>query len=70
MDITDEVLRTWTSASARPRWPVVGAMLSCIVAYVLWIKSGTQVGADYWRFIFPGMIIGSAGMQVVLTGVK
>jgi hypothetical protein len=44
--------------------------MDCITAYVLFIKSGTQVGCDYGRFAFPGMLIGSAGTQVVLTGIK
>jgi MFS family permease len=42
-------------------------MVLGIVGYVLMAQSGTQVGNDYWRFIFTGGIIGSAATMVVFT---
>jgi hypothetical protein len=34
-----------------------------MTAYLLWLNSGSQVGSDYWKYVFPGMIIGSFGMH-------
>lgn len=39
-----------------------------LVALVLFIQSRTQLGIDYWRFLFPAYIIGSGGMMAVFTG--
>ena len=43
-------------------------MLLSIVALVLFSQSHTQVGTDYWRYLFPAYIIGSGGMMAVFTG--
>lgn len=55
---------------SRPRWPITLGLIASIVGYVLFSQSGTQVGTDYWRYLFPGQIVGSAGMMVVFTGVN
>lgn len=52
----------------KPRWPISIGLLAGIVAYVLFSQSGTQVGKDYWRFLFPGFVFGSAGTMAVFTG--
>jgi fatty acid desaturase len=54
---------------ARPRWPITFGLVMSIIGYVLFSQSRTQVGNDYWRFLFPGQIIGSAGMMGVFTAV-
>lgn len=61
------VLTAYPSLVSRPRWPIVSGMVLGIVGYVLMAQSGTQVGNDYWRFIFTGGIIGSAATMVVFT---
>jgi MFS family permease len=53
---------------ARPRWTITTGMVLALVGYVLFSQSGTQVGADYWKFIFTGGILGSGGMMAVFTG--
>jgi hypothetical protein len=55
---------------SRPRWPITIGLIASIVGYVLFSQSGTQIGTDYWRYLFPGQIVGSAGMMVVFTGVN
>jgi MFS family permease len=52
----------------KPRWPISIGLIVGIVGYVLFSQSGTQVGNDYWRFLFPGFVIGSAGTMAVFTG--
>lgn len=54
----------------RPKIPIIIAMLLCIVAYTLWTQAPSLVGMNYWKYIFPGMLIGSGGMQVVLISSK
>jgi MFS family permease len=53
---------------ARPRWPITAGMVLSLVGYVLFSQSGSQIGADYWKFIFTGGVIGSGGMMAVFTG--
>ena len=63
------ILTFYPKLVARPRWPITLGLVMSIVGYVLFSQSGTQVGNDYWRFLFPGQIIGSAGMMGVFTAV-
>jgi len=62
------VLTRFPILVSRPRWPITFGMVIAIIGYVLYSQSGTQIGADYWRFIFTGSIIGSSGMMIVFTG--
>jgi len=65
------VFTRYSGIMARPRWPIVIAMVSSIVGYILFIQwDRDQAGWRYWAFVFPGSILGSAGMQAVLTGVN
>lgn len=41
-------------------------MILAGVALVLWTQATSIIGAGYWMWVFPGMLIGSAGMQVAL----
>lgn len=63
------VLTLYPRWVSRPRWPIVVGMLAGIVGYILFIFSngGTQNENDYWRYIFTGGIIGSAGTMLVFT---
>lgn len=58
--------RVWPQIIAKPRWPIAIAMCLAAAALVLWTQATSIVGTGYWAFVFPGMIIGSAGMQVAL----
>ncbi len=49
-----------------PRWPIFVALLLVAGATVLWTFAPEVVGRGYWTHVFPGMIFGSAGMQVAL----
>ncbi|WVQ88920.1 hypothetical protein IAS59_002662 [Cryptococcus gattii] len=51
---------------AKPRYSIpIGAIL-VVAAEVLQIKSDGGQGKDYWRFLFPAFIIGSAGSMVLM----
>lgn len=41
-------------------------MLLAGAALVLYTQAPDVIGTNYWRYIVPGMIIGSGGMQVAL----
>ncbi|WVW86525.1 hypothetical protein I302_108574 [Kwoniella bestiolae CBS 10118] len=60
------ILITNPKLIAHPRLPITVAMLLCIAASIIWCQAPDVVGMSYWRYVFPGMIIGSGGMQVVL----
>ncbi|BEJ16611.1 hypothetical protein CspHIS471_0600120 [Cutaneotrichosporon sp. HIS471] len=49
-----------------PRWPIFIAMLLVAGASLLWTFAPGVDGRGYWTHVFPGMIFGSAGMQVSL----
>lgn len=51
---------------ANPRWPICGAMILCAAASLLWTFAPSVVGKGYWQYVFPGMVFGSSGMQIVL----
>lgn len=51
---------------AKPRYSIpIGAIL-VVAAEVLQIKSNGGHGKDYWRFLFPAFIIGSAGSMILM----
>jgi MFS family permease len=52
---------------SRPRWTVITGMVLAIVGYVLFVQNKNFVGADYWKYVFTGSIIGSAGMAACFT---
>ena len=52
---------------SRPRWTVIIGMLAAIVGYVLFVQDTGFVGADYWKWVFTGSVIGSAGMAASFT---
>lgn len=52
---------------SRPRWTVIIGMLLAIVGYVLFVQNKTFVGDAYWKWVFTGSIIGSAGMAAAFT---
>ncbi|KAK1926888.1 major facilitator superfamily domain-containing protein [Papiliotrema laurentii] len=60
------VLVLYPSIIARPKWPIVISLTLSSVAYVLFTQAPSVVGKTYWSYLLPGMLIGSAGMQVVL----
>ncbi|WVF71764.1 hypothetical protein IAT40_006572 [Kwoniella sp. CBS 6097] len=64
--IVSFVLIAYPQLIAQPRYPICGAMCLCVAAYAIWCQAPSVVGASYWRYVFPGMLIGSGGMQVVL----
>ncbi|TYJ54109.1 hypothetical protein B9479_005205 [Cryptococcus floricola] len=50
----------------KPRWTIpIGAVL-IIIAEILQIKSNGGPGKDYWRYVFPASVIGSAGAMGVM----
>ena len=51
---------------SRPRWPISIGMVLAIVGYVLFSRGAE--GTDYWRYIFPGGVLGSGAMMAVFTG--
>jgi len=65
------VLTMIPSLVARPRWTIVTGMVSSLIGYALYLQwDRDQTGSRYWWTLFLGGILGSAGMQTVLTGVN
>jgi len=54
----------------RPRWTISIGLVAGVVGYILFSQSTTRVGADYWRYFFPGFVLGSAGTTAAFTGVN
>ncbi|BEJ11595.1 hypothetical protein CspHIS471_0200550 [Cutaneotrichosporon sp. HIS471] len=52
---------------SRPRWTVILGMILAIVGYILFVQSKDFIGSDYWKYVFSGSIIGSAGMAACFT---
>ncbi|KAK4688624.1 hypothetical protein P7C73_g1488, partial [Tremellales sp. Uapishka_1] len=54
----------------RPRYvqPVSSAL--CFAGSMLFAFSGGGHGKDYWRYMFPGMIIGTAGGMLLFIGMN
>ncbi|WVQ78085.1 hypothetical protein IAT38_000166 [Cryptococcus sp. DSM 104549] len=54
----------------RPRYvqPVSSAL--CLAGSLLFAFSGGGHGIDFWRFIFPGQIIGAAGAMIIFIGMN
>lgn len=52
---------------SRPWLTVIIGQVLCVVGYVLFSRTSTFVGKDYWRFIFTGGILGSGGNMAVMT---
>ena len=74
MGITALVVGTLTQAApwliTRPRYvqPVSSAL--CFAGSMLFAFSGGGHGSDYWRYMFPGQIIGTAGGMIVFIGMN
>lgn len=62
------VLIVFPKLSANPRWPVTIGMLFAMVGYALFAQPRHWSNEEYWRYIFPGMVVGSAGDMAVMTG--
>lgn len=58
------------SVLGNARFSIFLGTLLGIAAYIMFAQSHTMVGKDYWRYIFPPMIFGSAGVMVAYTGVN
>lgn len=53
---------------ARPRWTVATGQLLGVVGYILMSRPTVIVGTNYWRYIFPGMLLGSGGNMAAFIG--
>ncbi|ADV23629.1 efflux protein EncT [Cryptococcus gattii Ru294] len=61
------IITKWGRLMEWPRISITCGALLGIAAYIMFILSGTHVGRDYWRYIFPAMIFGATGMYLVFT---
>ncbi|OWZ61110.1 hypothetical protein AYX15_06664 [Cryptococcus neoformans] len=54
----------------RPRYvqPVASAL--CLAGSLLFAFSDGGPGDKYWRFLFPGQVIGTAGAMIVFVGMN
>ncbi|TYJ53579.1 hypothetical protein B9479_005784 [Cryptococcus floricola] len=50
----------------KPRWSIPIGSILIVIAEVLQLKSEGGHGTDYWRFIFPAFVLGSAGGMIVI----
>lgn len=64
------VLTKWGRLMEFPRISITFGGLLGIAAYIMFIFSGTHVGRDYWRYMFPAMLFGAAGMCIVFTATR
>lgn len=39
-------------------------------AWLLWIFASDITGKGYWRYLFPGMVIGTLGLDTSFTSLK
>jgi hypothetical protein len=62
------VLTFFPKLTSKPRWPIAFGTLLSLVALVLFTQASDLVGKGYWRWLFPGFIIGSGGMMAAFTG--
>lgn len=74
MGITAVIVGTLTQAApwliTRPRYvqPIASAL--CFAGSMLFAYSGGGHGNDYWRFLFPGQVIGTAGGMIVFISMN
>jgi hypothetical protein len=64
---TTVLLTIWPHYISRPRWPITIGTTAGLVGYILSIFSEGETGSRYWKNIFTGNIIGSAGLMLVFT---
>ncbi|WVQ76083.1 hypothetical protein IAR50_005722 [Cryptococcus sp. DSM 104548] len=50
----------------KPRWSIPVGSILIVIAEVLQLKSGGGQGTEYWRFVFPAFVLGSAGGMIVI----
>ncbi|WOO78243.1 putative MFS-type transporterc [Vanrija pseudolonga] len=55
---------------SRPKWTITVGLLLGATGYVLMAQPHTYVGTEYWRWIFPAMIIGSGGNAAIFSAVN
>lgn len=74
MGITALVVGTLTQAApwliTRPRYvqPIASAL--CFAGSMLFAFSNGGAGNDYWRYLFPGQVIGTAGGMIVFISMN
>lgn len=61
------LLTVYPKYVSSPRWPIMGGMIAGLVGYILFIFSEGGSGDKYWKFVFTGGFIGSAGTMLVFT---
>lgn len=62
------VLTSVPTLLARPRWTVATGQLLGVVGYIIMTRPTYYVGTNYWRYLFPAFLIGSAGNMAAFTG--
>lgn len=60
-------LTKWPQFVKKPRWPIAFGMVLGVVGYVLMTRPNQYNNSEYWRFLFPGFIVGSGGMALAFT---
>ncbi|WVW83359.1 hypothetical protein I302_105378 [Kwoniella bestiolae CBS 10118] len=61
------LLARWSWFTHHPRYAITTGLTLAIAAYAVFSQSTDQVGTDYWKFIFPPEIFGSAGAMMVYS---
>lgn len=57
----------YPTIATKPRISYTLGQLGGMAAYGLFIASQGHLGTDYWRFVFPGTVIGSFLNNVSMT---
>lgn len=63
-------LQTMPILITRPRFVQPVASVLCFAGSMLFAFSGGGHGSDYWKFMFTGQVIGTAGAMVVFIGMN
>ncbi|WWD20594.1 hypothetical protein CI109_105070 [Kwoniella shandongensis] len=74
MGITALVVGTMTQAMpwliTRPRYVQPVASVLCFAGSMLFAYSNGGAGKDYWKFMFTGQVIGTAGGMIIFIGMN
>lgn len=64
------VLGTVPVLVSRPRWTIAAGAVLSATGYALMSQPESYVGNSYWRWVFPGSIIGSGGNMACFSAIN
>ncbi|WRT66930.1 uncharacterized protein IL334_003895 [Kwoniella shivajii] len=61
------ILSKWSWFTQHPKIAISTGLSLAMGGYALMSQSASQVGSDYWKFVFPPFIFGSGGAMMVYS---